>query len=598
MSLFWKLYEAVEKTFFNSLTKKLASFLFLLATYPVILWVYAYRQSGVEKILKAAGLPSEVVQKVAQELDAGLWWIIALAGFALLGTIGLIAYMRFLIVRPIKKISGIFLEISRGEGDFSRDLPKITNDELRELAVSYNQFAGKMRQIIGEVRKMSVNIAGEAALVKVRVDETAQGAERQTAMTDKVFTASNASIQAIETVSQSTHQIAGSTAGNLASARSSLGEMLEIAEKISLVSDRVDRFNKTVDDLHERSESVKKITSLIREVAEQTNLLALNAAIEAARAGEAGRGFAVVADEVRKLAERVNAATTEIAGNINGMLNIVGEARAENEQINQDVRRTRDVVVHSAEQFRNMLGELETTSGQLAGIVRSMEQLAETNTQVHENVTVIHDLSADVSSHMHKSELSAVVLAQATEAVQELVSRFKIGHGSFDFAVDRARVFRDQVQQALSELSERGVSIFDRQYQPIPGTNPQKYRVSWGDEFGRACQGYLEDCLAGIPGCVFAVAVTEDSYLSAHNLKFSKPLTGNYDADLVGNRTCRKFERPPEKRAAANAETMLLQTYLRDTGEVLCDIAMPITINGRLWGNVRVGMTAEALLAQ
>jgi methyl-accepting chemotaxis protein len=147
-------------------------------------------------------------------------------------------------------------------------------------------------------------------------------------------------------------------------------------------------------------------------------------------------------------------------------------------------------------------------------------------------------------------------------------------------------------------MSVTGVSVFDRHYQPIPNTNPQKYKVSWGDEFGRRCQNYLEECLAEIPGCVFAVAVTDGSYLSVHNLKFSKPLTGDYNIDLIGNRTCRKFDRPPEIRAASNTEALLLQTYLRDTGEILCDIVMPIQVNGRLWGNVRIGMTAEALLAK
>ena len=75
-----------------------------------------------------------------------------------------------------------------------------------------------------------------------------------------------------------------------------------------------------------------------------------------------------------------------------------------------------------------------------------------------------------------------------------------------------------------------------------------------------------------------------------------KPLTGDPEKDLLGNRTCRKFENPSELRAARNTEPVLLQTYLRDTGEVLCDLAMPILIGGRHWGNVRVGMPAEALL--
>lgn len=597
MSGFWGIYEAIEKRFFNSLTKKLSSFLLLLLVYPVTLWVTVATQTEVLVLLKAANVSPEMTKIISERLSTGIWITAVLAGVALLATVGQIIYMRYLIVRPIRQITEIFNEISRGEGDFSRNLPQITNDELRDLAGGYNRFADKMRQIIGEVRKMSVNIAGEAALVKVRVDETADGAERQTRMTDMVFAASGESTRAIAEVTENTHRISESTRLNLESARSSLGEMDQIANNITQVSNKVIQFNSTVDDLYSRSESVKKITELIRDVADQTNLLALNAAIEAARAGEAGRGFAVVADEVRKLAERVNAATTEIAGNVNGMIQIVSAAREENEKINEDVQLTRDVVVRSADEFRSMVGQLETSSSQLLDIASAMEELSATNSQVHENVSVIHELSGGVSAHMQKSELSAVVLAQATEAVQELVSRFKIGHGSFDFAVDRAKLFRDQVQTALQEMSTMGVSIFDRHYQVMPNTNPQKYKVSWGEEFGRRCQGFLESCLKDIPGCVFAVAVTEDSYLSAHNLKFSKPMTGDYETDLVGNRTCRKFERPPEKRAAANNEPLLLQTYLRDTGEVLCDIAMPIVVHGRLWGNVRVGLTAEALLA-
>lgn len=140
------------------------------------------------------------------------------------------------------------------------------------------------------------------------------------------------------------------------------------------------------------------------------------------------------------------------------------------------------------------------------------------------------------------------------------------------------------------------IDVFDRNYRPVPGTNPTKSKVSWGDEFTRRCQRMLDETLERARGTVFAVAVNTDGYLSAHNMRFSRPLTGDPGKDLIGNRTCRKFENPAELRAARNTEPMLLQTYLRDTGEVLCDIAMPIMVAGRHWGNVRVGMPAEALL--
>ena len=592
------LYETIEKRFWNSLTKKLCSFLLLFLIDLVYVGIYVNQQKEIQGLLAAGKVSEDVARQVASSLDSGLYLMLVLTALGLCLNIGQIVFIRHLIVRPVRIITGIFNEIARGEGDFSRNLPLVTHDELRELAMSYNQFAEKMRQIIGDVRTMSVNIARDAVMVKTRVESSARDASKQGQMTEVVFSASTESTSAIDSVSASTQQISASTTTNLEIARASLGEMQDIAEKINAVSEKVVRFNATVDDLSKRSESVKQIASLIREIADQTNLLALNAAIEAARAGEAGRGFAVVADEVRKLAERVNTAAVEITGNIDGMIGRVMNTRAENEIINGDVLQAREVVGRSAKQFEFMVGEFESTGEQLLQIAAAMEELSATNGQVHENVTAIHDLSGTVAQNMQESEQCSLKLARATESVQELVSRFKIGTGEFDHAVGQARTFRDRVQAQLEEMKNGRFDVFDRRYQPIPDTFPPKFKISWGDEYGRRCQQLLEDCVAGIPGCAFAVAVNTDGYLSAHNLKYSKPMTGNKDVDLVGNRTCRKFESVAELRAARNTEPMLLQTYLRDTGEILCDIAMPIMVGGRHWGNVRVGVPAEALLAR
>ncbi|HRP24473.1 methyl-accepting chemotaxis protein [Thauera sp.] len=596
MSTFRELYETIEKTFWNSLTKKLFSLLLLFVFNLGYLLVWHFQRAGIEAALQAGEVPAHTAAAVAGIFDGGLYAMLGLSVLVLVVMVGQILYLRHLIVRPIRVITGIFDEISRGEGDFSRDLPLTTHDELRELAASYNRFAGKMREIIGKVRQMSVRIAREAVQVKLGVETSARDARQQGEMTETVFDASTRSTAAIGEVSLNAREIDASTRRNLEIARQSLGEVQNIEVKINAVGEKLQRFNHTVDDLSQRSESVKQIASLIREIADQTNLLALNAAIEAARAGEAGRGFAVVADEVRKLAERVNKATQEIVGNINGMLELVGDTRAENEVINVDVMQTRVVVANSADQFNHMVGEFERTSEQLIHIAAGMESLTDTNAHVHANVTAIHDLSGTVVQEMVDCERRTQELAKATEAVQEMVSRFKIGSGAFDTVVNQTRIFRDRIQAELHAMADARVDVFDRSYRPVAGTHPQKFKVSWGDEFTRRCQSILDESLAAARGAAFAVAVNTDSYLSAHNSKFSKPLTGDPAQDLSGNRTCRKFERPPELRAARNTEPMLLQTYLRDTGEVLCDIAMPISVGGRHWGNVRVGVPAEALL--
>ncbi len=598
MSAFFKLYDWAEQAIWNTLTKKLMSFLFLFLIDLVYLGIYLRVQRNVLASLAGGGVSVASAKAIMADFDFGFKALIVLTIVALSWNILQILYMRYLIVRPVKTITRIFDEIGKGEGDFSCNLPLLSHDEFRQMAESYNRFADKMRQIIGEVRKASVSIARDAVRVKVRLDETAATTREQGSMTEVVFTASSEATKAIDEVSRSTQVISESTSTNLANARVSLHEMQDISDRINTVGEKVLRFNQTVEDLSRRSESVNQFASLIREVSDQTNLLALNAAIEAARAGEAGRGFAVVADEVRKLAERVKTATTEITGNIAAMLTQVQNTRAENEVINTDVQHTRDVVARSSTQFQGMVDDFERTGEQLLQIAAAMEELSVTNGQVHENVEMIHSLSNKVSSHMEDSSLRTAGLSESTEGVQELVSRFKIGRGTFDTVVGKTRQFRDKLKDALEEMAKAGHDIFDTRYQAYGNSKPQRFRVSWGEEYTNRCQALLEEAFNSIPSCAYAVGVNVDGYLSSHNTKFSKPMTGDDKVDLLGNRCNRKFNNPAELRAASNSNSMLIRTYLRDTGEILCDIAMPIEINGRLWGNVRVGMPAETLMAE
>lgn len=596
MSAFINVYSWVEKNLFNSLTKKLMSVLLLSLANVFYLVIYFQVGHDVQQTMNQSGVAAQAAQSVLQTLDRGLTLMLVLTVLVLLCSLLQIAYLRHLIVRPVKAITQIFDAIGSGAGDLSRDLPTVTHDELRELALSYNRFAEKMRQMISEVRSMSVSIAQESVRVGKHINETASGAEQQGRLTDLVFNASNEATRAIAEVSRSTEVISHSTGASLGKAQESLTELLDIANRVNGVSDKLGSFSATVGNLGQRSDSIRQIASLIKDIADQTNLLALNAAIEAARAGEAGRGFSVVADEVRKLAERVNQATAEIAANIDGMARMVKETQQENEIINTDIRLTREVVERSSGEFRLIVSNFEHTNDQLVQIAAAMEELSATNQQVHENVADIHSLSAEVVGKMDASQRSTADLSKTTESVQELVSRFKIGRGTFDFNLERVRRFRDDIQARLADIERRGINIFDRNYQPIAGTRPQKYRVSYDETFIRDCQDLLDGALAEIKGGVYAVAVDINGYLTAHNAKNSKPLTGDYQTDLLGNRTRRKFESPTELRAARNTETLLLQTYLRDTGEVLCDIAMPIYLGGKHWGNVRVGCESAVLI--
>jgi methyl-accepting chemotaxis protein len=591
-----ELYDWNERTFFNSLTKKLMSFLVLFFIDVVYLIIYVHQKGVVAETLHQAGAAGELAQRVDATLNAGLYLMIGLALVALVWNVLQILYLRYLIVRPVRAITDVFEEIARGEGDFSHDLPTVTHDELRSMAESYNRFADRMRQILDEVRKKSVSIAREAVLVKKTVAATAGQAKSQGDIVETVFGASNEATLAIQEVSKSTEVIAHSTEANLETARTKYAETLQVVGKVQSVAEKMANFNDTVAKLAQRSDSIRQIADLIKEVAGQTNLLALNAAIEAARAGEAGRGFAVVADEVRKLAERVNQATQEINDNIGGMATLVSDTQAENELINADIRHTREVIERSSVEFQNMVADFEQTGSQLVQIAAAMEQLTATNGHVHDAVTEVHSLSGDVARSMDDSAAATLTLSTATETVQELVSRFKIGRGVFDFNVGQAHRFQEAARAKLEELAGNGIDIWDRNYRPIADTRPQKYEVAYLNAFEQQMQSICEACLSSVKGGIFAILIDNQGYAAIHNTKFSKTLTGDYEADLVGNRTRRIWDDPTGQRSAKNMQPMLLQTYVRDTGEILSEIDMPLVIDGRCWGNVRVGCDSKVLL--
>ncbi|MBK9445927.1 MAG: methyl-accepting chemotaxis protein [Betaproteobacteria bacterium] len=207
MKAFWEFYDWFERTCWGSLTRKLSSFLMLFFIDVAYLGIYVNQKGAIRELVAQSGVNAEVLAKVDAAFDYGLTLMIVLTAVALLWNIGQILYIRHLIVRPVVAISRIFDEIGRGEGDFSRDLPVYSHDELRELANSYNRFADKMRQIIHEVRKASVSIAREAVVVRKNVGETSSKATKQGKITEAVVTASNEATQAIQEVSGATEVI-------------------------------------------------------------------------------------------------------------------------------------------------------------------------------------------------------------------------------------------------------------------------------------------------------------------------------------------------------------------------------------------------------
>ena len=598
MNWFWQTYTLIEKTFWNSLTKKLCSFFFISLFqlgFVFLIWL-AFAEVR-QDILSTVNVPASLNAHIEQVMTYTMRAVIGLWFFSLLFIGFMVWYVRFLIVRPIRAIINIFNEIGQGEGDLSRDIPAITHDEIRDLSESYNRFLHKMREIISNVRLMTVRIAMNSARSHANISESLTSAQRQGVFAEEVNNTSNETTRGITAVSEQTQQISLTTRANLGVAKTSYTELMDVSRRMQTVNEKVGHFNLTVEGLNKRSASIKEIVDLIKDISDQTNLLALNAAIEAARAGESGRGFAVVADEVRKLAERVKVATNEISSNIDGMLDLVSDTLSETSQITQDTQIATETVNKASQHFEKMVADYDTTTNVLAQIAQTMESFSEANQQVNSNVCEINQLSQSVTAKLETTRAVSVELSRSSEQVQELVSRFNVGEeGEFDLAISRTKLYRDKLEAMLQAEHDKGAHLFDQHYQPIPNTNPQKYLTSYNKLFETIMQKEYDQLIQQIPGGKFTLLVDEKGYAPTHNACYSKSPIGDLKIDLVNSRDKRIFNDPTGLRSAQNVQPFLLQTYIRDTGEILSEISMPVYVAGRHWGALRVGFDTTRML--
>ncbi|QEQ96204.1 methyl-accepting chemotaxis protein [Neptunomonas concharum] len=593
------LYGAIERTFFNSLTKKIVgNVLFLLAPHLVLLFVgFSFSEEFVAT-LKGMNLSDEQSSLLLEIFDRFLSVGTITVVIALLAGVFSIFFMRHLFLRPVSAITQVLRQIKEKDGDISVTLPEFTHDEITDMAVSYNQFSDSLKKMIAESRRRSVSVALSATRLQKVLSQASASVSKQEEQAQLVFQSSQEATQAIDEVAGSTLMIGEKNGANMQEVRTSSQELMKVLDQIKSIRELVNSFQDTVAKLSENSTNITHILSMVQDFSDQTNLLALNASIEAARAGDAGRGFAVVADEVRNLSRQVSVATSEIDKNIGEMTSLVESTRTSAVDIQDYVQNTEGFIENTNSQFLKLVDDFEEVNSQLSGISAAIDELSYTNKQSHQHVSEITDIAQEIKHEMDESQKHSSELEVATEETQELLSRFIIGYGGFESMILSGRKWAQQTTQAIQKLADSGHNIFDTQYRRTnDGQQPEKYDLSYTNEFEAQLQPLFDRFISERSEFIYAIAIDKNGYAPAHHAKVSHPITGDFSVDNLKSRHRRIFVgNRAEIRRASHTSPFLLQTFIRDTGEVLNDLSIPIYINGQHWGALIMGFNPETLL--
>jgi methyl-accepting chemotaxis protein len=349
-------------------------------------------------------------------------YLVVLTGFILIAA-GMTWYIRKAF-RPLEEAVTTLEFIA--EGDLSHDVQHTTNDEIGRLMASMLTMVVSLREIVSQFRSMGDNLSKSASEMQDIAKQTSSGIEQQSAETEQVANAMREMTTTVQDVARNAEQAANAARDADHDASSGRSVVQGTIESINQLSLNIHNATDVIQKLHTESNDIGGVLDVIRGIAEQTNLLALNAAIEAARAGEQGRGFAVVADEVRTLASRTQKATQDIQKMI--------------EQLQLGAQQAVTTMEQSLEQVSSTVQQANQTGQSLETITRAVSTINEMNVQIagasEEQRMVAEEISRNISSITQISEQSALGARQTSAASQgmqdwtqqlaSLIERFKL----------------------------------------------------------------------------------------------------------------------------------------------------------------------------
>ncbi|GLZ86642.1 chemotaxis transducer [Metapseudomonas resinovorans] len=379
-------------------------------------------------------LPQAVVLKDLKELqselssqrDADIFGM-ALVGLVIAG-LGLLViwFVGYGIARPLRQMVGMLDDIAKGDGDLTQRLHNSRADEMGAIAGGFNTFLGKLQSMISQVVTSVQKVSDSSEHTADIAIRTNQGVQKQLAEIELVATAVHEMTATAQDVARNATHAAEAASHADQAANHGKRIVHSTAEAISALATEIGRAVGVVQTLAKDSENINAILVAIRGIAEQTNLLALNAAIEAARAGEQGRGFAVVADEVRNLAQKTQQATEEIQTMIqqlqHGTREVVKVMQDSQDKTDTSVQHANEAA-HALESITQAVSVINDMNTQIASAAEEQSAVAE---DINRNVINIGQVANEVAGGADEASQASAELTKLAEQQRRLINQFKV----------------------------------------------------------------------------------------------------------------------------------------------------------------------------
>jgi len=378
-------------------------------------------QASMEAQVKEA--TKEAKATVATSSSSRTWIIVALLASIVISLAEAFTIARIMSA-PIHDLAEKAKQIAAGNLDI--EIEQQTRDEVGQLSGAFSVMTRNLRDLIGRLSDTSLRLAAASQQLKATSEQISVGTEQVAAQAGTVAVASEEMAATSSDIANNCHLAADSAQQAASTTEHGFSVVAKTVEGMRRRGEEAKANAQNIASLGERSDQIGMIVATIEDIADQTNLLALNAAIEAARAGEQGRGFAVVADEVRALAERTTRATREIGEMIRAIQSETGSAIVSMEA---SVKGSEQGVTDASQledALRAILEQVNNVSAQVSQIATAAEEQTATTSEITSNITQITEVVQDTSRGAQESSVAASSLSEKADELQQLIRQFKL----------------------------------------------------------------------------------------------------------------------------------------------------------------------------